>query len=65
MKKGSKFLIGFASATLTFASLVAFVGPPHTTRHAFGSGYSCHEHRACEAQQRSHSSDTIQQRNKK
>ena len=33
MKSGSKFLIGFASAVLTFSTLVAFVGPPHTSRY--------------------------------
>lgn len=40
MRRGSRFLIGFAAAALTFSSLMAFVGPRHFGgyRHHFGRG---------------------------
>jgi len=41
MKRGSRFLIGFASAALTFGSLFAFAGPEHFNKHCgrWGHGY--------------------------
>ncbi len=33
MKKGSRFLIGFAAAALAFGSLMAFVGPQHFAKY--------------------------------
>ena len=41
MKRGTKFLAGLTAAVLTFGTLVAFVGKPHTGHHGFGNHSSC------------------------
>jgi hypothetical protein len=43
MRRGSRFLIGFAAAALTFGSLNAFVGHRQFGRHRhhFGRGHHC------------------------
>jgi len=51
MKRGSRFLIAFAAAVLTFASLVAFNGSPNT-------GNSKYNH--CKAHHSGQASDTSQ-----
>jgi len=40
MKRSSRFLIAFAAAAVTFASLSAFVGPRHWGRHGYGHCYA-------------------------
>ncbi|MCE3260725.1 MAG: hypothetical protein K0S12_2366 [Bacteroidetes bacterium] len=46
MKRGSRFLIGFAAAGLTFGSLMAVLGPQHFGKHCHSSwkGYYGHSH---------------------
>lgn len=45
MKRGSKFLIGFAAAALTYAGLMLFIGPRsfgYGRFHAYGEGRYMH-----------------------
>ena len=48
MKRGKRFLIGLMAAGLTFGSLMAFVGKPHTNYHGF------RDHRDCSVQHGRH-----------
>lgn len=45
MKGKSKFLVGLFAAVLTFGSLMAFVGPPHFSKH-----HCCAESHQCDKQ---------------
>ncbi len=58
MKRGTKFLIGFAAAILTFSTLVAFMGPPHTSRQG-------HWDHTCSGLHHNIKADSIHQSNKK
>ncbi len=62
MKRSSKFLIGLAAAALTFASLVAFVGPPHTGNQRLGYASHHGNHHGCGTKSPSEKADSVNYR---
>lgn len=44
MKRGTRFLVGFAAAALTLGSLMNFVGPKHFNRHGHCCEYNNESH---------------------
>lgn len=51
MKRGSRFLIGFAAAALTFGSLMAAFGKDRFARHCDHNRwqhYGCYHHHYCD-----------------
>jgi hypothetical protein len=47
MKRGSRFLIGFAAAAVTFGTLMATLGPQKFGRHCHGYWNHCYGHNHC------------------
>ena len=50
MKRGSRFLIGFAAAALTFGSLMAGLGKDRFAKHCQSNRYhhGCYHHHHCD-----------------
>lgn len=47
MKRGTRFLAGFAAAALTFGTLMATLGPQRFGKHCYGNWrnhYECYHH---------------------
>jgi hypothetical protein len=44
MKKGSRFLVGFAAAAITFGSLFAIMGPDRFGHCGHWKHHHCHHH---------------------